>query len=290
MKSVYLGNETTRAFLKKLGVVDFDVFADFREKILPRYRAGGSPVTSGENERHIRQLRAALTVRKNSSEKCRELWDLGCNSAILRSRNAAFQTESYRKPCEVYHETEELAMYFAGNPNAWFLCADYPEDLADCLRELGVARTIRIRISNASVDQQGYAMLLQYHGFHKRGVDGFDPDFDVDGLQHAVSHPTAIRSVYVWERIARPYYRQVQGVVESASYKDFRNKKSSSSYSKMGEALSACAWLPHNGLFAKPEELSLDDLPQEFSPDEVLASRLQMKACGFRAMSISIPN
>ncbi len=277
VKSVFLENETTRAFLKKLGIDDFDVFADFREKILPRYRAEGSPVENGENERHIRQLSAALTLRNVSSEKRSELMDLACESPIVRSRNAVSRTDSYRKPGEVYYESDDLAMYFADNPAAWFLSADYPKDLAECLEQLGVARTIRIQTSGPFIDQQGHAILSANHGSHERGIDRFDPDFDVDGLRHAVSHPTAQRSVYVWEKIARPHNRQVQGVVEKSSYKDFRNKKSGNSYSKMGKALSDCAWLPHDGRFVKPATLSLDDLPEVFSRDEVLASRLQMK-------------
>jgi uncharacterized membrane protein YccC len=45
----------------------------------------------------------------------------------------------------------------------------------------------------------------------------------------------------------------------------------------MGETLSTCAWIPHDGRFVKPALLSLDDLPREHGRHEVLASQLEMK-------------
>lgn len=275
VKSVFVANEATRTFLQRLGIDEFDVVATVREKLLPRYRADVSPVAVEDHVGHIRLLREAL--KKVAAEKRVELMRLVRNSPIVRSRNVVSGTESYRKPGEVYYGSDELAMYFAGNADAWFLSASYPEDLAGYLEELGVARTIRIHQPSRTTDWQGYTILADAWGDHERGVEGFDPDFDVDGLFFAASHPTPERSAYLWEKIARPHARQVGGIVEKSSYKDFRNAKPRNTWSKMGKTLWDCAWLPHKGQFANPAKLSLDDLPGEFSRDEVLASRLQMK-------------
>lgn len=275
VKSVFVENERARSFLQKLGIDDFDFLATVREKLLPKYRPDRPDVPPEKNVEEIRFIIRALTG--DTPAKRAALSGLIRSSSIVRAKNVVTRAESYRKPSEVYYESEELGLYFAGNANVWFLSVIYPEELANSLEELGVARTIRIQQSNRATDWQGNTIIADAYGYHERGIEGFDPDFDVDGLRHAVSHPTLQRAAYVWENIARPHSRQVRGVVERSSYKDFRNAKPRNSWSKIGEALSDCAWLPQNGRFVKPSTLSLDDLPGEFARDEALASRLQMK-------------
>jgi hypothetical protein len=275
VRQIFVKNEQTRAFLEKLGIGEFDVIATVREKIVPKYQAGRAPVPAAEHLEDIRFI--AQSLSGDAAAKRSGLLSLARNSPCVRARNAVTGEESYRKPGEVYYSSDELRMYFEGNTSAWFLSDLYPEELGDSLEALGVARTIRIQQPDRTTDWQGNTILANDRGSHERGLEGFDPDFDVDGLKYAVSHPTLQRSVYIWEKIARPHNRQIRGVIEKSSYKDFRNAERSDSWSKMGEYLSGFAWLPRSGRFVKPAAISLDDLPQEFDRDEALAARLQLK-------------
>lgn len=275
VRHVFVENERAYAFLEKLGLGEFDVIATVREKLMPKYLPGRAPVPPAEHLEDIRLIIQAL--ERDAPAKRAGLLNLVRSGHIVRARNAVTGAESYKKTSEVYYPNEELIMFFAGNTAAWFLSEFYPGELADSLEALGVARTIRIQRPDRTTDWQGNTILANDWGYHERGLEGFDPDFDVDGLKYAVSHPTLQRSVYVWEKIARPHNRQIRGVIEKSSYKDFRNAKARNSWSKMGESLSDCAWLPHSGRFVKPAAISLDDLPQEFARDEALATRLQLK-------------
>ena len=275
VQDVFVKNVRAFSFLQKLGLGEFDVSATVRERLMPKYLPEAPPVSFSENLEDMRFIIQALA--SDASEKRAGLLSLVRSGSILRARNAATGEESYRKPGGVYYSSDDLLMFFDGNPEAWFLSANYAEDLSTSFKVLGVARTIRIRRPTRVTDWQDSTILADEWGLHERGLKGFDPEFDVDGLRHAVTYPTLRRSAYVWETIARPHCRQVRGVIEKSNYKDFRNSKVSDSWSKMGRSLADCAWLPYGEQFVRASALSLDDLPQEFTRDEMLASQLQMK-------------
>jgi hypothetical protein len=113
--------------------------------------------------------------------------------------------------------------------------------------------------------------------FKRRGVRGFDPELDIDGLRHALTEPTLERSRYIWNEIALPRAQQVRGVVEEATRADFLNANARPQTSKMGYALTNSAWLPLGSRFVKPAELRLEDLPDGFEQDEALGRQLGMK-------------
>jgi hypothetical protein len=52
-------------------------------------------------------------------------------------------------------------------------------------------------------------------------AQGFDPDFEVDGLCSAWSAPAKERSAIAWERIPLPHFRQIRGYVEHSDRTNF---------------------------------------------------------------------
>jgi len=116
------------------------------------------------------------------------------------------------------------------------------------------------------------------HGWHQRGIDGFDPDCWVDHLDFAIRHPTEQRSLFIWQNTARPLQRQIRGTVEKSTRQSYDNSETELTLSKLGRDLLSEAWVPNViGDFHKPEELSLGDLSGNFEADEGLASQLRMK-------------
>ncbi|MBZ5619497.1 MAG: hypothetical protein LAQ69_12350 [Acidobacteriia bacterium] len=275
VKAVFLTSDSTRAFFQKLGLGEFDIVATVREKFLPVYRDGSPPYTVEDHLGHIRLIDNAR--KKLAAEKRTELISLVRDTPIVLSRNAGTGIESYRKPGEVYDENEELAIYFAGNPSAWFLSQIYTEEFSELLRDLGVARAVRVSHPNKP-DSANNTNLPAVKGSFRRGKQGFDPEFTVDGLRYAVSFPTPKRSAYVWETIARPHCPQIRGDVERSNLPNFYRGTSALTWSNMGKTLSECAWLPSSeGVFVKPAMFSFGELPHDFSPDEQLARQLGMK-------------
>ncbi len=168
-------------------------------------------------------------------------------------------------------------MYFSGNENIWYVRSVYNETTMTIIKELGV--TDSIQVHHKSSNEQGFLTLRECHGWHMRGLNGFDPDTYVDGLECALTNPLTERSLFIWTNIAVPYSMCIRGVVESSTRQTYENSTKEDRVSeKFGRFLIDTAWLPDTkGQFHIPSELSIDDLPDSFIRDEKLADQLGMK-------------
>jgi hypothetical protein len=127
---------------------------------------------------------------------------------------------------------------------------------------------------------------------HERGVAGFDPGAELDGLAFVLRHPGHARAEYVWNMLLAPHAELVAGVVEKSVHDGFRDASRETVQSVFGALAAGEAWLPGpDGRFRRPGELSLDDLPPTFRRDETLARALDMSqpAVAEAARQLGIP-
>jgi hypothetical protein len=134
-----------------------------------------------------------------------------------------------------------------------------------------------VEVSSRTPNAAGYVMIAVDFGRTERGLDGFDPGAEADGLDFALAHPSHARSEYVWNVLLAPNRRLVAGVVERSVLTSFSDSSLEETRSAMGEAAARQAWLPgRDGAFHRPGELSLDDLPPTYTRDEGLAQAVGM--------------
>jgi hypothetical protein len=129
-------------------------------------------------------------------------------------------------------------------------------------------------------------------GRNERGLDGFDPEASVDGLEFALRHPRQERSEYVWNVLLVPNRHLVAGAVERSVMPSFSDSSRERRESSIGLLAEGEAWLPgRDGVFHRPDELSLDDLPSTYARDEGLAEALHMlqPVVGEAARRLGIP-
>jgi hypothetical protein len=123
----------------------------------------------------------------------------------------------------------------------------------------------------------GHVLLVAGFARHERGLDGFDPEARIDGLEFALQHPGHARAEFVWNVLLAPNRRLIGGVVEKSVREGFADSTRETVRSAAGQAAAAEAWLPGpDGSFHRPADLSLDDLPPTFARDEGLAQSLGM--------------
>jgi hypothetical protein len=273
VKRSLVENDRACSFLKKLGMGEFDILAELRIIRLPKYQRVGTVVPADENIEDVRFIIRALRV--NTPIKKESIWAAVREVPFVWGRNVSTGQESYRKGGEVYIRSDELDLYFSGNKNAWFLDIRYPQDLLPGLEEMGVSQTIRMHEPTRRRDWKGNLHLEGYP--YRRGMNGFDPAFDVDELRFALEHPTLDRSRYVWNNIAIPHAHKVRGVIQESTRTDFRFAGDIATFSEMGKTLTGFNWLPLHTSFVRSTAISLDELPEGFVRDETLAARLQMK-------------
>ena len=274
IKPELVGDAEVTEFFARLGVQEPDIVAEVLEHVLPLYAPDEVDVSEEDHTEHINLIVKALNV--DSTERRQTLIASLKSSCVLLGRNAARNEEARVLPEKLYLGSEELSGFLEGNPDAWVLDERYSDDQIDALRMLGVSGDLRIHMKSG--DRKGHVSVYRYHGWHKRGLDGFDPECTVDHLEYAVQSPTLERSLFIWNNIAIPLQRQIRGTVEKATRKTFENSEHECTVSTLGELLRSTSWLPDvAGAFHEPSELSLADLPETFDRDQGLAGHLGMK-------------
>jgi hypothetical protein len=273
VKRAVADSPAARAFLTALQLTVPDVVAEVLQMVLPRY--DGLDLAALDPAQHDADLeRVARAMDEAAAGRRDELLESVAATPFLIGENAATGEQALLPPPRLYQRTKDLEAYFEGNPDAWFARDGYGPWLVQ-LRAMGVRQAVQVsaRTPNAA----GYVMIAVDFGRNERGLDGFDPGAEVDGLDFALAHPSHARSEYVWNVLLAPNRRLVAGVVERSVLTSFSDSSLEETTSAMGEAAARQAWLPgRDGAFHRPGELSLDDLPPTYTRDEGLAQALGM--------------
>ena len=262
-----------RRFLDALDLTEPDVVAEVLELVLPRYR--DLDVAKLDPARHDADLDLVMRALDEAAGGRRaELLERLRQTAFLIGENAATGEQRLLPPPALYQRTKDLELYFDQNADAWFAGDRYGPWLVQ-LRGMGVRQAVEIQARAA--DQAGYVPITVQFGRNERGLDGFDPDARIDGLDFALAYPSHARSEYVWNVLLAPNRRLVAGVVERSVLASFSDATPETARSAIAAAAEREAWLPGpDGTFRRPAELALDDLPSTYTRDESLAQALGM--------------
>ena len=281
-----------RAFLEALKFTEPDIVTEVLEIILPRYaRASGAPGASGmsgasggeaplavaalDPAQHAADLELIMrALDEADAARHQQLLDQLQQTPFLIGENAATGEQRLLPPPALYQRSRELEIYLDGNPDAWFAGDSYGPWLAQ-LRGMGVRDQVEVQAR--APGPLGHVLIAAGFAHHERGVDGFDPEARIDGLEFALRHPGHARAEYVWNMLLAPNRRLVGGVVETSVREQFADSRTETVQSPVGRAAAGEAWLPGpDGNFHRPADLSLDDLPPTFTRDEGLAQALGM--------------
>jgi hypothetical protein len=273
VKRAVADSPAARPFLAALQLTMPDVVAEVLQIVLPRY--DGQDLAALEEAQHQADLeRIAWALDEAAAGRREELLEAVRATPFLIGENAATGEQALRPPPRLYQRSKELEVYFDQNPDTWFARDGYGPWLVQ-LRAMGVRQAVEV--STRIPDAAGYVTITVDFGRNERGLDGFDPGAEVDGLDFALAHPSHARSEYVWNALLAPNRRLVAGVVERSVLVSFGDSSLEEVRSGIGEAAAREAWLPgRDGDFHPPGELSLDDLPPTYTRDEGLAKALGM--------------
>ena len=268
------GSPVGPPFLDALNLTEPDVVAEVLEIVLPRY--GGLDLASLDLAQHEADCERVVRALDEATAGQRpRLLDRLQRTAFLIGENAATGVQRLTPPTALYQRSKELESYFDGNPDAWFAGDGYGPWLVQ-LREMGVREAVEVRARTPG--QLGHVVIVDEFARQERGLDGFDPGAEIDGLDFALDHPTHARSEYVWNVLLGAHRGLVAGVVEKAIRPSFADSALENVRSAIGASAASQAWLPGpDGAFRRPAELSLDDLPPTFTRDETLAHALGMQ-------------
>jgi hypothetical protein len=273
VKRAVADSPAARPFLVALQLTEPDVVAEVLEIVLPRYD-GLDLAALGEAQHDADLERVARALDEAAAGRREELLEVVRATPFLIGENAATGEQALQSPPRLYQRSKELEAYFEGNPDVWFARDGYGPWLVQ-LRAMGVRQAVEV--STRTPNAAGYVTITVDFGRNERGLDGFDPGAEVDGLEFALAHPSHARSEYVWNALLAPNRRLVAGVIERSVLVSFSDSSLEEARSGIGQAAAREAWLPgRDGAFRRPGELSLDDLPPTYTRDEGLAKALGM--------------
>jgi hypothetical protein len=262
-------------FLDVLNLTEPDVVDEVLELILPRYELLEQDPESLDLVRHAADLDIIMHALDEASASRRDLLlDWLRDSAFLIGENAATGEQLLLQPTGLYQRSRELELYFDGNPAAWFAADMYGPWLVQ-LRGMGVRDGVEVRARTPG--PLGYVVIADEFASHERGLDGFDPDAEIDGLDFALRHPGHARSEYVWNHVLVPNRALVAGVVEKSVRESFADATRETAGSVIAAVAQDTAWLPApSGDLRRPADLSVEDLPETYTRDATLAEALGM--------------
>ena len=268
-------DEEVRRFLSELGVPEWDIVEEVIKHILPKYDCNLPMVTVEDHQTDFEKIERAFG--KALGDKRYRLEKRLQETAFILAKNTRQGTSMYRKPDKLYFESDELRIYFEGNNSRGFVNLDeYPPSALGLLKDLGIKNAVKV--IKQEPDDEGYVVVFNSRGSHKRGLNGFDLYIEVDGLEHAVTNPAPDKSAFIWSKIARRNADCIRGTTETATKQNYEKKETKLETSTFGELLINSKWLPNSdGLMHRPCELTLDDLPPSFKRDAKLAEQLGMK-------------
>jgi hypothetical protein len=262
-----------RQFLTALGFDEPDVVAEVLDHVLPRYH--DADVATLDAARHDTDLELVARALDGASPASRErLAEALRQTTFLVGENAATGAQRLMRPGDLYQRTRALECYLDGNPDAW-LAADAYGPWQSQLRGMGVRETARLEARPA--DELGYVIIADEFARHERGVAGFDPSAQIEGLEYALRNPNHARSEIVWNVLLVPSRHLIAGVVEKSHRLEFADASRETVLSPIGEIATDAAWLPAaDGTFRRPADVDMADLPQSYERDAGLARALAM--------------
>jgi hypothetical protein len=264
-----------RRFLDVLNLAEPDVVDEVLELVLPRYEELEQDAAALDAAQHAADLDIIMRALDEAPAGRRDLLlDWLRDTAFLVGENAATGEQLLLQPTGLYQRSRELELYFDGNPAAWFAADMYGPWLVQ-LRGMGIRDSVDVRARTPG--PLGYVIIADEFAAHERGLDGFDPDAEIDGLDFALSHPSHARSEYVWNHVLVPNRALVAGIVERSVRESFADATRETVRSVIAAAAQQAPWLPApTGEFRRPAGLSVEDLPETYARDATLAEALGM--------------
>ena len=278
--------------LQNLGLREPDATAWILEKVLPKYFEENDDlnVSLDDNIQHVIWISKALEKSLDIELKQKLMDGLG-DTNFLYTKNIGTSEELYRSPNEgiylgeAYTGNKDIETFFEGNDEIWILNERYKGVLdVETLNLIGCETEVQVFFEEPEWDKNVY---IEHYQFYKRGLDGFDPECEIDGLEHALKTITIDKAEILWNTlISSQNYKRIKGTIEESSRKDFssvgKHYEKYSDFSKMGKLLVKYNWLPdRNGDYDKPSNLLLTDLPDEFDKESfeaiIIGEKLGLK-------------
>jgi hypothetical protein len=259
-----------------------DVFDDIVERVLPKYsKEDVSSINQFRHHLDINKILRALTSDSEAGKK--KVIQKAKQTPFLKAVDAVGCLAS-KKPCDVYQDRPNLRLYFSGSTDVWFLHEkQLASDDSSVLSELGIESKPRFKKLHVDLSWDDKSRLIGNQG-HTRDIESID--YDLDGLDNFLLqfpgdyHGATSYSLVLWEFLLMHLKESSPFSFYEGKYSWFRYQNKSASFpATWKKRLLDYPWLPKAGTntLHRPEEISSEELPDQFEHNERLANLLGFK-------------
>jgi len=256
-------DEQARTFLKRLGLSEPDVFDDIVERVLAKYtKTDRESVPDTEHQADIQKIVRAMGSDSEAGK--RKVIQAARQTSFLKATNPMGDIV-FKKPTEIYLNTEELRRYFSCTQEVWFLHDDYCSSGTeiDAWRDLGV-----FSLPRKLPTLEGLPDGEKKRSTREEKIENYDMDGLAKFLQ-AIQELTDVEeqkksATVLWEFLRK--YLDQDARFFKAKYEWFYYSQQSKYFSSMILVrLKNSKWVPtKDGSLEKPGEITTDHLLDEF--------------------------
>lgn len=280
VKEELLKDRGSKAFLQQLGITEPDDLHETLTSLIPQLAVNNAVLPDDETYK-ANVCKIASAFRQADRNQTNLLHSKLKGISWLRGRHGDLRSSTLLRPMDLYAPTDRLVNFFKTAENVWF--PDFPQDAHDVLTQLEI---MGLRQQPGFVRAEKHALTeTELHAVEpdqrKRGIP---IDYELQGLKEfllrfseEVPSKRANYSRILWlclcdiANMSDPPFAEVP--------REFRSRmiieRAKPHWIKR---LQAEVWLPDvNGKLHPPTNLSLSELPSEFTRVKKLATMLEMK-------------
>lgn len=280
VKAELLKDRSAKAFLQQLGITEPDDLYETLTTLIPELTANDAILPDDETYK-TNVCKIASAFRQADRNQTNLLQGKLKGISWLRGRHGDLRSSTLLRPMDLYTPSDRLVNFFKTAENVWF--PDLPQDAHDVLAQLDLM----------GLRQYPSFVRATRHALTEPELKNIEPDerkrgnpvdYEMQGLQefllrfsNEVPSKRANFSRILWLVLCEivsnsdPPYAEVP--------RDFRSRTIiERAKPKWIKQLQSEAWLPDAiGMLHPPADLSLSELPEEFTRLKKLATMLEMK-------------
>jgi hypothetical protein len=249
------------ALVKLLDISVPGAAAEVRENVLPSMQS-----QSSDWEVYLSALkRLELLYANCPQDERKEILDSIRSTAFIRTSKEWDDTSMVR-PLEGYLPNRLVKAWFEGNDVDTFSIVD--ERLVEVVGQ-SVLQEWGCKIGIHATATEEYT--FSSHSHHVKGLDGFNPQFDVVGLKYRVSHMTLECSVALWEVLSSYPRMSVGQCITSSNRSRLHEAPPEERWSTAGKLLKSTSWLygvDETLIETSMDKISATDLHALYGRDE----------------------
>lgn len=182
-------------FLRNIGLTEPDDLAEIEQSIILKYNAQKSKKTIIDKEEYLKDLEWVVRIwnKTDKADDKTKIVDLLKKCYFVRCKNQIGDS-SFEQAETTYFDSDNLLKWFDGNPDKNIYFIDPEIKLSTEQRKFMESLGVKYSPKISGAEEINIASW----GNYEKSIGGFNPMFNIDGLEYALKNISFERSTFLW--------------------------------------------------------------------------------------------